>query len=87
MLRSSILILLMGCTYGGEMVKVAEPQTVAVTWERRAPDSCGMPPLVTVLACTFPSRDWSMCRIVAPEGTSDAVLGHEMRHCFGWVHE
>lgn len=76
-------ILLSGCTHY-DWHKVAEPQTVAVTWERSAPGACGGYPSIVVQGCAYVYGD--RCSIVMPENSSDAVVAHEFKHCFGWSH-
>jgi hypothetical protein len=77
--------------YGRDLVKVAEPRSVLIHWKREAPTSetcvnhrlAGRVPQ----GCARVAADHSVCRITAHEWVHDAVLGHELRHCFGWEHE
>jgi hypothetical protein len=55
-----------------------------VTWVREMPTSCGDHKLGT--GCTRSTRDYGKCIITAPENAPDHVLGHELRHCFGYEH-
>ena len=75
---------------GRDMVKVAEPRSVLVSWRREAPTaaSCRNSRLVRVpQGCAHVADDHSRCQITAHEWVEDALLGHELRHCFGWKHE
>jgi hypothetical protein len=68
-----------------DLVKVAEPRTVQITWERARPEKCGDG--IHVIACARYTWDFTRCRITADEDAPDHVLAHEFRHCFGWVHK
>lgn len=79
---------LSGCGTMGQMdlVKVAEPKTVRVTWERARPayNTCGDTP--NAIGCARHDPAFTRCIITAAEDAPDHVLAHELRHCFGWVH-
>ena len=74
-----------------DMVKVAEPRRVVVTWAREAPTivTCRNERIDgrSLRGCAQVARDHSRCRIIAHEFIYDSVLGHELRHCFGWHHD
>lgn len=82
-MRYLIVLLLTGCA-STDMVKVAEPKTVVVTWVRELPNFCGDQKLST--GCARVSRDFTSCTIWVPEGAPEYVLGHELLHCFGYDH-
>ena len=73
-----------------DLVKVAEPKSVVVTWTREAPTriTCRNERVrFDLRGCAIWARDYSRCRIIADEFIYDSTLGHELRHCFGWQHE
>ena len=80
-----IVLLLAGCAPNADMVKLASPETVVVTWNREAPTYCGSHKVAN--GCALSSPGYRTCSIWAREDVSDAVLGHELRHCFGYEHE
>jgi hypothetical protein len=82
--RAAFLCLfLAGCA--SPLAKVATVEQVVVTWERRTPFFCG--DVLGAAGCAYRDHGYRHCTIVAPEDVSDAVLGHELRHCFGWEHQ
>lgn len=82
-MRYLFVLLLTGCATT-DMVKVAEPQIVSVQWVREAPTFCGAHKVSR--GCTWRTNDFKTCKIWATEDVSDEVLGHELRHCFGYDH-
>lgn len=58
-----------------------QPDTVVITWvmkectEIKGAEGC---------AGVSPSK--THCTIIAPSNARNQVLGHELKHCFGWVH-
>ena len=79
------LLLLPGCTsFHSDMVKVSEPLTVLVTWERVTPTQCPTPG--NYGGCTTRGAGYATCYIQMPEDASDAVIAEEFKHCFGWEH-
>lgn len=76
---------------GRDMVKIAEPKSVIVTWRRETPTkaTCHNPrwsPQRVPEGCAAVAANHSVCRIIAHEWADDNILGHELRHCFGWKH-
>jgi hypothetical protein len=76
--------------FADDMVKVAAPKSVRVLWRREQPttETCGNSRLPGRVpdACANVAQDHSSCRITAHEWATEALLGHELRHCFGWKH-
>ena len=79
----ALALLLSGCAYDWQ--KIAEPQTVTITWERKASGPCDGYPAAVVEGCAYPQGD--KCRIVMPENSSDRVIAHEFKHCFQFSHD
>jgi hypothetical protein len=75
--------------YSRDLVKIVEPTSVRVSWSREAPtrDTCRNVRVVSPHGCAQVATDHTRCRIIAHEWSHDALLGHELRHCFGWKHE
>lgn len=83
-MRYLIVLLLAGCAMS-DMVKVAEPRAVVIEWVREKPTNCG--DTARAEGCAYSTKDYSRCKLYALETATDAVLGHELRHCFGYEHE
>jgi hypothetical protein len=81
------LVSLAGCT-SNQMLKEYEVKSSYITWERKAPVTCGLTLENTGCAeWSLPrSKDINACKITADFDVPDWVLGHEFRHCFGEVH-
>lgn len=80
-MRLLLLILLAGCS---DLVKVSEPHTVTITWDRAAPTNCGRQAQPS--GCAYRSHNYMDCRVVMPEDAADFVVAEEFRHCFGYEH-
>ena len=85
-----LLLILSGCG-SASWREVERLDTVSVTWERVADTQavCGkrLSGGMIYLACA--SYDWAtkICTIRAEAGASEWILGHELKHCFGWTHD
>jgi hypothetical protein len=80
-----LCLALTGCATN--MVKVAEVRTSLITWQKHYPVICGNAPLTDGCAMTAPyTLDDNRCVLTMIEDSSDWVIAHEVRHCFGYVH-
>lgn len=84
-MRYLIVLLLAGCATT-DMVKLAEPRTVVIEWVREKPTFCGEGTHAGMRGCAKRSLGYKTCTIWATEDVPDEVLGHELRHCFGYEH-
>ena len=85
-----LALILAGCT-AGPWREAERLDTVRVTWERVADTQAvcakklggGM----IWLGCS--SYDWSqrVCHIFTLADAPEWVIGHEIKHCFGWTHD
>jgi hypothetical protein len=82
---------LAACGCAPTYVKQADVRTVTITWLQTSDPSqpCGRFLKEHKGGCAI-KPDWASpdCLIVTPpaDQTSDALLGEEVRHCFGWSH-
>lgn len=75
---------LAGCNDSG-MVRVKDVHASTIIWDKRQPTHCG--DKVETRGCTeYMTPDRTYCRITMAEDSSDMVIAHEVRHCFGWDH-
>lgn len=77
-----LAVLLTGCS--DHLVKVAEPQSVLITWERVKPTHC--PDAGQFYGCAERQYDYALCTIRMPEDAPDWVVAEEFRHCFAFEH-
>ena len=75
---------LTGCDESG-MVKATTVHASTIIWIREKPVNCGVEGNFDGCA-EFMTPDRTYCRIRMLEDSSDAVIAHEFRHCFGWDH-
>ena len=75
---------LTGCDESG-MVKVKEVKASTIIWLKEKPVTCGVEGNFDGCA-EFLTPTRSVCRIQMLEDSSDYVIAHEFRHCFGWDH-
>ena len=78
-----LAMVLTGCS---DLVKVAEPQAVTITWVRAKPTECGDAKNALGCAVTSPTYNARDCLIIMAEDSPDWVVAHEFRHCFGFKH-
>lgn len=79
-----LTFVLTGCNESG-MVKVKEVHASTIIWDKRRPTHCG--DKVESDGCAeYLTEDRTYCRITMLEDSSDMVIAHEVRHCFGWDH-
>ena len=75
---------LVGCG-GSGMVKVQEVKASTIIWVKEKPITCGVEGNFHGCA-EFITPNRSICRIQMVEDSSDYVVAHEFRHCFGYDH-
>ena len=79
-----LTFVLTGCNESG-MVKVKEVHASRIIWLKEKPVTCGVEGNFDGCA-EFLTPTRSVCRIQMLEDSSDYVIAHEFRHCFGWDH-
>ena len=79
-----LTFVLTGCNESG-MVKVKEVHASTIIWLKEKPVTCGVEGNFDGCA-EFLTPTRSECRIQMLEDSSDYVIAHEFRHCFGWDH-
>lgn len=79
-----LTFVLTGCD-GSGMVKTSEVHASTIIWIKSKPTSCGRAGDFEGCA-EFLLPDRSLCRITMLEDSSDFVIAHEVKHCFGWDH-
>ena len=90
MTRAALISLLLSaalaalCLYvWPDMYERQRVDTVTITWKREIPAACGPN---EKNGCAQWSDDRKRCVITTPATASDAILAHEIKHCFGWEH-
>lgn len=75
---------LAGCDESG-MVKATTVHASTIIWIREKPVNCGVEGNFDGCA-EYMTPDRTYCRITMLEDSSDYVIAHEVKHCFGWDH-
>lgn len=66
-----------------DMIETERVETVTITWKRDTPTACGPNEKD---GCAQWSSDRTRCVVTMRADSSDAIVAHEMKHCFGWDH-
>lgn len=77
------VLLLGGCESLPPLMKARDVLVMHVTWVRGVVKDCGG--VASPRGCA--ETDRGDCLITMPEDATDAVVAHEFRHCFGYVHK
>lgn len=66
-----------------DMYEAERVETVTITWVRKVPTACGPQEKD---GCAQWSADRKHCTVTMPADARDAVVAHEIKHCYGWAH-
>ena len=79
--------LMMGCAANQvlpEMVENDRVDEITIKWVRGVKENCGG--ALSPLGCAEPFHG-GRCVITTPSNAPEEILGHEFKHCFGYVHK
>lgn len=90
MTRAAGLVLLICAVFAAmalylwpDMIETERVETVTITWKREVPTACGPQ---EKNGCAQWSDDRTRCVVTMRADSSDAIVAHEFKHCFGWEH-
>lgn len=90
MTRTAGLVLLVCAVFAAmalylwpDMIETERVETVTITWKRAEPTACGPN---EKNGCAQWSDDRTRCVVTMRADSSDAIVAHEFKHCFGWEH-
>ena len=82
-----ILLALTGCDPARDypMERKAKVEISSIVWVDAKPTECGHETGV-IHACAQWTADHKLCTITLPADSPSWMVGHEVQHCFGFVH-
>lgn len=90
MTKPALIALLLCAVFAGaaiwlwpDMYEAQRVDTVTITWVRAKPTACGPN---EDDGCAQWSDDRKRCVVTMRADSSDAIVAHEFKHCFGWEH-